>query len=149
MPTSVAPFILVIEDSDEDCETLRWAFQKLDVTHEMLRCVTGDDALEYLHRCGRHGGAQLPLLILLDLNLPATDGREVLAEIKADPGLRSVPVIVMTTSSNQRDITQSYAAGANAYMLKPVNLAKLTADLRALRDFWLGAAVLPIAQESL
>jgi CheY-like chemotaxis protein len=148
MPVSAESPILVIEDSDEDFETLRWAFQKLEVTHPVVRCVTGDDALDYLHRRGRHGSAATPLLILLDLNLPATDGREVLHEIKADPALRSVPVIVMTTSSNPRDVRESYAAGANAYMIKPVNLEKLTADLRAFRDYWLrGAVALPSAKE--
>jgi CheY-like chemotaxis protein len=133
--------ILVVEDSDEDFETLCRIFARLGLQHPLVRCVTGDEALEYF----KHQLA--PLLILLDLNLPATDGREVLIEIKTDPVMRCTPVIVLTTSSNPRDVRQSYAAGANAYMIKPVNLEKLSADLKAFFEYWLQAVTLPETEE--
>jgi CheY-like chemotaxis protein len=133
--------IVVIEDSDEDFEMLCWIFAKLGLQHPLVRCVTGDEALEYFKQ------KLAPLLILLDLNLPGTDGREVLSEIKTDPILRCTPVIVLTTSSNPRDVRQSYAAGANAYMIKPVNLEKLSADLKAFCEYWLQAVILPETEE--
>jgi CheY-like chemotaxis protein len=139
--------ILIVEDSDEDFETLRWAFAKLDLAHPIKRCVTGDEALAYLNEHSHAPKADWPLLILLDLNLPGTDGREFLTELKNDARARLTPVIVLTTSSNPRDVRASYAAGANAYMIKPLNLEKLNADLRALCEFWLRAVTLPVAED--
>ena len=148
MPQTETQPILIVEDSDEDFETVRWAFAKIGFEHPVVRCVTGDDALDYLQQCGKNMvNATRPLLVLLDLNLPGTDGREVLAEVKATPSLRSIPVIILTTSSNPRDVNESYAAGANAYMLKPVNLEKLVADLKAFCDYWLGAVLFCNAPE--
>ena len=139
--------ILIVEDSDEDFETLRWALAKLDQPHPVERCVTGDDALAYLRLRPQALGPGWPLLILLDLNLPGTDGREFLSELKSDAQARPTPVIVLTTSSNPRDVLASYAAGANAYMIKPLNLEKLGADLRLLCDYWLRAVILPAAED--
>lgn len=146
MTLAAQPPLLIVEDSDEDFETLRWAFAKLGMVHPVRRCVTGDDALEFLRR-SRYAGNVRPALILLDLNLPGMDGREVLSEVKSDAVLRSIPVIVLTTSSNPKDVLESYTAGANAYMIEPVNLEKLTANLRAFCDFWLNAAALPEVNE--
>ncbi len=133
--------IVIIEDSDEDFEMLCRIFAKIGLEHPLIRYSTGDEALESLKQ------KRAPLLILLDLNLPATDGREVLNEIKTDPALRCTPVIVLTTSSNPKDVHQSYAAGANAYMIKPVNLEKLSADLKAFCQYWLNAVTLPETEE--
>lgn len=143
MSASLLRPILIVEDSEEDFEMLRWVFAKHNLQHPLVRSVTGDEALEYLHRAKQGGAAKVPLLVLLDLNLPGTDGREFLIEFKADPALRFVPVVVLTTSSNPRDVNQCYAAGANAYMIKPVNLDRLVSDLRAFCDYWLRAVTLP------
>ena len=87
--------------------------------------------------------APAPAIILLDLNLPGTDGREVLKEIKSDPGLRMIPVIVLTSSSDERDIQACYAAGANSYLKKPVDLKGFIEAATRLKDFWLEIAILP------
>jgi CheY-like chemotaxis protein len=147
MHSTAARPILIVEDSDEDFATLRWIFNKLGLEHPIKRCVTGDEALEYLYSTKQLGAHESPLLILLDLNLPGTDGRELLTEVKNDALLRLIPVIVLTTSGNPKDVRQSYYAGANAYMIKPVNLEKLTSDLRAFCQFWLQSVTFPIAEE--
>lgn len=146
MPLLGAPApVLMVEDSDEDFEAVRWAVRKLGRELPLLRCADGDTALDWLRGEGAYAG-QAPLwpaLILLDLNLPGTDGREVLAELKQDPRLASIPVVVMTTSANPRDVRACYAQGANSYALKPVNFEKFVEQLRLLLDFWLGTALLP------
>ncbi|WP_188961484.1 response regulator [Deinococcus aquiradiocola] len=137
--------VLVVEDSDEDFMALEWAMRKLGRTDRVLRCLDGDDALDALFGRGPYTEAVWPSLVLLDLNLPGTDGREVLAELKATPTLRRVPVVVLSTSSNPRDVAACYQSGVNSYMLKPVNFEKYTEQLGRLFEFWLGVAVLPEA----
>ena len=137
--------ILVVEDSDEDFEATSRAFKRAAVSVPLVRCVDGDDALDYLHGRGAYSanGAQRPSFVLLDLNMPATDGREVLAQIKLDERLCVVPVIVLTTSSNPRDIDVCYRTGANTYLIKPVNLSYFYEAINVLSQFWLHTAVLP------
>ena len=131
--------ILVVEDSDEDYEAILWAFKKLAAPQIVRRCEDGDDALDYLHKHGKYSHELDPSLILLDLNLPGTDGREVLQQIKQDPKLKMLPVVVLTSSSNPQDIDRCYIEGANSYLHKPVNLEGFVKSLKVVLDYWFGA----------
>lgn len=142
----VQPSLLMIEDNDEDYEAARRALNRLGVSATIVRCADGDQALDYLHRRGEYSDdaeARLPDLILLDLNLPNTDGREVLSEIKASTELKAIPVVILTTSANPKDIEVCYQQGANSYLLKPVNIALFTSMLKLVCDYWFGTVVLP------
>ena len=112
----------------------------------IVRCTDGDEALDYLLRRGAWADPALsrrPGMILLDLNLPGTDGREVLLEVKKNPELSNIPVIILTTSSDQRDVDACYRTGANSYIVKPVNLEGFMKAIERLRDYWLEVVVLP------
>jgi len=138
--------ILVVEDNPEDFEATRRAFNRSGLVNPLHRCVDGDSALDYLYRRGPYAdpaASPRPGIILLDLNLPGTDGREVLAEIKADRRLKRIPVIVLTTSSDERDIQACYDAGANSYVQKPVDLHGFVEAIRRLREYWMEVALLP------
>jgi two-component system response regulator len=137
--------ILLVEDSPEDFETTRRAFRRAGLRSPMLHCATGDDALDFLHRRGRYTAATAPRpgIILLDLNLPGTDGRTVLAEIKAAADLSEIPVVVLTTSADRRDVEACYQAGANSYIQKPVNLDAFMAAIQRLYDYWFDVVILP------
>lgn len=138
--------ILVVEDSPEDWETTWRAFQRAGLRNPLVRCATGDEALDFLHRRGRYqdpDSSPRPGIILLDLNLPGTDGREVLQEIKAEETLRRIPVIVLTTSCDSRDIEACYGAGANSYIQKPVDLEGLIQAIQRLHDYWFEVVILP------
>lgn len=141
------PSILVVEDSDEDFEALLRVMRKAaDIEVPLTRCIDGDDALDFLHRQGRYAGrdaGSLPGLILLDLNLPGTDGREVLLEIKQHDLLKSVPVVVLTTSSNPRDVEACYRSGVNSYITKPTNIQTLKQAVQTLLNYWFKVALLP------
>jgi CheY-like chemotaxis protein len=137
--------ILLVEDSPEDFETTRRAFRRAGLRNPMLHCATGDDALDFLHQRGRYTAATAPRpgIILLDLNLPGTDGRAVLAEIKAAAGLSEIPVVVLTTSADHRDVEACYQAGANSYVQKPVNLDAFMEAIQRLHDYWFDVVILP------
>jgi CheY-like chemotaxis protein len=143
--------LLVVEDSDEDYTALRWALRKVGVERPVRRCATGADLLDYLRRTGPYaadapGGAAEappPALILLDLNLGADDGREVLAELKADAALRRIPVVVWTTSAHPEDVAHCYERGASGYATKPVDVAQLVESLRNVTQYWFGCVILP------
>jgi CheY-like chemotaxis protein len=142
----MSPPILIVEDSPEDFEATVRALREARVTSPIHRCQDGDEVLEYLHRRGRYADAALsprPGLILLDLNLPGTDGREALNVIKSNPSLRAVPVIVLTTSSDTRDIESAYLAGANSYIQKPVDMNDYMRLVRLIADYWFSAVILP------
>lgn len=143
MPDSPSQPILLVEDSPEDFETTERAFRKSGLKNPIIRCSDGDEALELLFRRGRFADAPRPGVILLDLNLPGTDGREVLAEIKADPSLRQIPVIVLTTSSDDRDVQACYNAGASSYIQKPVDLDGFMRAIERLNDYWFEVVILP------
>jgi CheY-like chemotaxis protein len=110
------------------------------------RCCDGDEALDYLHRRGGFaaaGGAPRPAVVLLDLNLPGTDGREVLEHVKGDEGLRSIPVVVFTTSSNPGDVQASYRTGASGFIIKPIRFEELMRAVENLKGYWLDTVALP------
>ena len=138
--------ILIVEDSDDDYLATVRAFKKANLLNPVKRCTNGDQALDYLLRRGEFSDpekAPRPNIILLDLNLPGTDGKEVLRAIKTDPDLRKIPVIVLTTSSAEKDIEQCYAAGANSYVQKPVDLVGFIQSVARLTDYWFNVSVLP------
>jgi CheY-like chemotaxis protein len=139
--------LLVVEDSDEDFATLIRAIDRAS-TQEMTihRCIDGDDALDFLNLEGKYSSEVRPNpnLIILDLNLPGTDGREVLATIKHAENLKIIPVVILSTSSNPKDIARCYRSGANSYMVKPMRFDKLRDSVRIMLDYWFKAAVLPL-----
>jgi len=138
--------ILVVEDSPEDYETTLRAFRRAGLRNRMLRCATGDEALDFLHRRGRYvdpAESPRPAIILLDLNLPGTDGRDVLQEIKQEGELAPIPVVVLTTSADYREVEACYAAGANSYVQKPVDLDAFMDAIRRLSEYWFDVVILP------
>lgn len=135
--------ILIVDDSDEDYETTLRGLRKAGLANRIERCIDGDDALDYLFQRGRYSEVPRPYLILLDLNMPGTDGRQVLETIKADPSLRKIPVVVLTTSDDARDIDHCYELGANSYVQKPVDLDGFMEAIRRLKDYWFEVVVLP------
>lgn len=135
--------ILMVEDNPADARLTAEAFRDAKVLNHMTVVGDGEAAMEYLHRRGRYAQATRPDLILLDLNLPKKDGREVLAEIKSDPDLRRIPVVVLTTSDDQRDILRAYDLHVNAYITKPVDLDQFMRIVEAVEDFWLSVVKLP------
>ncbi len=138
--------ILVVEDSPEDFEALNRAFQRVKMVNPVRHCVDGDDAIDYLHKKGKYEGeepGELPSLVILDLNMPGTDGHEVLNMLKSDPDLSCIPVIVLTTSSDKMDIRKCYDFGANSYIQKPVGLDGFVDAIQRLKDFWIELAILP------
>jgi CheY-like chemotaxis protein len=139
-------FILLVEDSPEDREATIRAFDRSGFRNPIVNCSDGDQALDYLFQRGAYsseGSAPRPGLILLDLNLPGTDGREVLEQIKNDETLKRIPVIVLTTSADQRDVEESYKAGANSYIQKPVNFEGFFQAIQRLKDYWFEVVILP------
>jgi len=138
--------ILLVEDSPEDFEATERALRKAGLKNPIYRCSDGEEALDFLHRRGSYGeGADAPRpgIVLLDLNLPGTDGREVLAEIKGDPALKQIPVVVLTTSNDQRDIDACYKSGANSYIQKPVDMDGFIKAIERLHGYWLEVVILP------
>jgi CheY-like chemotaxis protein len=135
--------ILLVEDNPADVRLTREALRDAKVTNRLNVVADGVAALDYLYRRGDHAGATRPDLVLLDLNLPRKDGREVLEEIKSDPRLRSIPVVVLTTSRAEEDVLRSYDLHANCYITKPVDLGQFLAVVRAIDDFWLAVVRLP------
>jgi two-component system, chemotaxis family, response regulator Rcp1 len=137
--------ILLIEDSPSDTDLTLEALRDLKIPNRVTVVEDGIAALEYLRRQGEYAQAVRPDLIMLDLNLPRKDGREVLAEIKADVGLKTIPVVVLTTSQAERDIVQAYNSNANCYVNKPVDFNQFFDVLRTIESFWLQVATLPPA----
>lgn len=138
--------LLLIEDSDEDFETFQRMMRKWCAVNPIYRCIDGDEALDFLYHTGEYidpAKAPRPAIILLDLNLPGTDGREVLEQIKQDDALKSIPVVVFTTSSNPKDIDACYRYGVNGYILKPININKLMKTLQIFSDYWFDTVTLP------
>ena len=139
--------ILIVEDSDDDYEACFTALtQDNNLANPIFRCGTGDEALDVLFARGKHANKpiEIPCLILLDLNPPGSDGHEVLSIIKSDPTLKLIPVIVMTSSQDESDIQSCYAAGANSYVVKPVNLEGFFTAVARLKEYWFQISLLPV-----
>jgi CheY-like chemotaxis protein len=135
--------ILLVEDNPGDVRLVREALRMGAIRHQLSVAGDGVDALNFLRRQGEHADAPRPDLIMLDLNLPLLDGLAVLRAIKADDALHRIPVVVLTTSSSQHDIAASYGLRANAVVTKPIDLDQFVAAIRAIGEFWFGAAELP------
>jgi CheY-like chemotaxis protein len=136
--------VLLVEDDPGDVVLIKEAFEYNKV-HNSLHVVSdGVEALDFLYRRDGHEGAPRPDLVLLDLNLPRKDGREVLEEVKADPGMRTIPIVVLTTSEAEEDILRSYDLHANAYVTKPVDFDRFIEVVRMIDDFFVTVVKLPI-----
>lgn len=135
--------ILLVEDNPADVRLTREAFREGKIQNTLHVVQDGVEALAFLRRQGAHAEASRPDLILLDLNLPRKDGREVLADIKDDPLLRRIPVVILTTSRSEADVLRTYDLHANCYVTKPVDLEQFFDVIRSVETFWLVAVTLP------
>jgi two-component system, chemotaxis family, response regulator Rcp1 len=135
--------ILLVEDNPGDVRLTIEALKEGKVHNELHVAANGVEALEFLRRQGQFAKAPRPGLILLDLNLPKKDGREVLAEIKSDEDLKRIPIVILTTSSAEKDVLKSYNLHANCYITKPVDLQQFIGVIRAIEGFWLTIVRLP------
>ncbi len=139
--------ILLVEDSPSDVRLTREALKEAKVVNMLHVAQDGIEALEFLRKQGEYASRPAPDLILLDLNLPKKDGREVLAEIKQDENLRRIPVVVLTTSRAEEDVVRSYNLHANAYVTKPVDLTQFLEVIRTIEAFWLAVVTLPPSEK--
>jgi len=135
--------ILMADDDEDDRDLVRDAFHDAGLPGEIKFVTDGQHLLDYLRGQAGHAQPQRPSIILLDLNMPRKDGREALAEIKADHALREIPIVVLTTSQDQQDITATYRLGANSFIAKPVTHAALVKAMRNLTDYWYKLVELP------
>lgn len=135
--------ILLVEDNLGDVRLTEEALKEGKIANNLSVVRDGAQALAFLHRKGEYAEAARPDLIFLDLNLPRMDGREVLAKIKEDPKLKSIPVVVLTTSEAEEDIHRSYNLHANCYVTKPVNMDQFVKAVQSIEDFWLAVVKLP------
>jgi two-component system, chemotaxis family, response regulator Rcp1 len=135
--------VLLVEDSPGDVRLTQEAFREANITIKLHVAPDGVEAMEFLRNEGSHAESPRPDLILLDLNLPRMDGREVLALIKADADLKSIPTVILTTSEAEADIAKSYDLQANCYLSKPVQLDSFESLVKSINDFWLTKAKLP------
>ena len=135
--------VLLVEDDPGDTLMIKEAFEENKLRNRLSCVADGVDALRYLRREGEYADAARPDLVLLDLNLPRMDGREVLAEVKADAELRTIPIVVLTTSEAEEDVLRSYALHANAYVTKPVDFERFISVVRQIDEFFVEVVKLP------
>ena len=135
--------ILLVEDNPADIDLTREGFEVGKLKNNLHVVTDGIEAMRFVRKEGEHASAPRPDLILLDLNLPKKDGREVLAEIKQDPGLQTIPVVVLTSSDAEEDVLKSYQLHANSYIRKPVNLDSFMKIVSTVEDFWFTVVKLP------
>jgi chemotaxis family two-component system response regulator Rcp1 len=135
--------ILLVEDNDADIRLTQEVFTESKVQNNLIIANNGEEALACLRQEGKYRNSPRPDLILLDLNLPVKDGREVLAQIKSDPDLKSIPVVILTTSKAEEDILKTYNLHANCYITKPVDLEQFITVVSYIQDFWLAIVKLP------
>jgi two-component system, chemotaxis family, response regulator Rcp1 len=140
--------VLLVEDNPGDVRLTKEALKEGKLLNQLTVVGDGVEALLFLRKEGKYADAIQPELILLDLNLPKKDGREVLAEIKADPKLRRIPVVVLTTSSAEEDILKIYDLHANCYITKPVDLEQFMGVVKSIEDFWVSVVKLPSHEAS-
>ena len=142
-PPSEPIEILLVEDDPGDVLMTREAFNDYKIANRLTVVSNGEDAIAYMRKQGRFAGVVSPDLVLLDLNLPRRDGREVLLDIKGDPELRRIPVVILTTSEAEEDVIAAYDLHANAYVRKPVDFDQFVAAVRAIDDFFITVVRLP------
>lgn len=135
--------ILLVEDNNADVELTRQALREAQIPNRLHVAEDGVEAMEFLHRTAGHENVPRPDLIILDLNLPSKNGREVLREVKSDDRLKSIPVVVLTTSEDADDIRAVYLGHGNSYLCKPVDFDEFLKIMKTLESFWLEAAKLP------
>jgi chemotaxis family two-component system response regulator Rcp1 len=135
--------ILLVEDNRGDVDLARAALEDCKVRNTLHVVEDGEEAMAFLRQGGKHQDAPRPDLVLLDLNLPKKDGREVLAEIKSDPDLRRIPVVILTISKDEEDILKTYDLHANCFITKPIDLSQFVKVVKAIEDFWLTIVRLP------
>ena len=135
--------LLVVEDNDDDFLFTERAFKKSKFANPLVRTRNGEEALDYLYQRGQFADAARPAMMLLDLNMPGINGYTVLEKIKSDASLRSIPVVVLTTSDDPRDIEKCYDIGANSYVHKPVDLPGFIEAIARLKDYWFEISLLP------
>jgi CheY-like chemotaxis protein len=135
--------ILLVEDNEGDVGLIEEVFEEAKIRNNLHVAEDGEEAMLYLHGEGKFSGSPRPDIILLDLNLPKKDGREVLREIKEDNNLKNIPVVVLTTSRAERDILRSYDLHANAYVTKPLDFDQLIKVVKSIENFWLEVVNLP------
>ena len=137
--------ILMVEDNKDDYEATMRSFKKAHLYNPVHWCVNGKDAIDFLHREGKYetSTAPKPALVLMDLNMPGLDGRKALEIIKQNPDLRKIPVVILTTSSDEQDIERCYALGASTYIQKPVSFDGLLEAVTRIKDYWFGIALFP------
>lgn len=142
--------LLVVEDSDEDYTTLMRIFKKISVSHPIKRCANAKECFEYLRAVEKQtpiNEENFPALMLLDLNMPGTDGHAVLQQVKAEPMLRHLPVVIVTTSTNPKDVKRCYEEGASSYLVKAVDYTVYEQTIRRFIDYWFNAVRLPFPGE--
>lgn len=140
--------LLMIEDSDEDFAAFERIARQSAIQNPIYRCSDGDEALAFLRQTGRFADStsvSRPSIILLDLNLPGVDGRDVLRQIKQDAELKTIPVVIFTTSSNPRDVNICYEQGVNGYLIKPIDISQLKRTIRLFFEYWFEVTLLPSA----
>lgn len=135
--------ILLVEDSPADVLITREAFAEFKIVNTLHVVEDGVEAMAFLNQAGKYASAPRPDLILLDLNLPRKNGREVLAEIKADSQFKTIPVVVLTTSQSEQDVLQAYDRHANCYIVKPVGFDNFVEAMKTIRQFWFSLVTLP------
>lgn len=138
-----AKVLLLVEDNGADARLVKEAFRESDIVEDISVVGDGEEAMMFLHRTDGYQDAPRPSLILLDLNLPRKDGRQVLSEIKTDSGLKRIPVIILTSSQADEDIHITYDLGANCFITKPLDFGEFTEITRLMAEFWLGVVRLP------
>lgn len=143
IPMKTAAEVLLVDDNPADIDLMSEALAKSKRRFHINVVNDGAEAISFLRRLGKYAEAPATDLVVLDLNLPRKDGREVLSDVKADPSLAKIPVVIFTTSQANSDITRTYELGANCYLRKPGNLSDFVAVVQSMADFWLGFASLP------
>ncbi|MCG8572979.1 MAG: response regulator [Spirochaetes bacterium] len=136
--------VMIVDDCPEDCEVLEIAFHKYNFHQPLIFIDNGTDAIDYLKKEGKYKTKNYPLpgMILLDLNLPGIDGRKILKMIKNDSVLKTIPVIIFTSSNEEKDIIKCYELGANSYIQKPIDINELYKIIKTIIDYWFSAVIL-------
>lgn len=135
--------ILLVEDNEGDVGLIEEVFEEINIINKLHVAMDGEEAIQFLHGEGKFSDSTCPDIVLLDLNLPKKDGREVLKEIKEDESLKKIPVIVLTTSGAEKDILRAYELHANAYINKPLDFDQFINVVKSISSFWLGVVKLP------